>query len=546
VVSQALAVALAALKQRYFGSVPAHDNVTEVELLIDGRRYLGALAQEIEATTAGDRVYMVDWFFDPTLDLRGRAPGDPGYTQVGDLLAQRAAAGVDVRLVVNGAQYLGAVGAPGYGTCYDAMVDLIGRVPSGASAPPLAGRVLYDWSGAELSGSQHQKAASIARGGRLLGFAAGIDVNPLMRDASPHNSQILPGTTPPVAWGWHDGGVKLTGGAAHDVFLNFADRWEEARTLPRSRLWVSNPQGGLPRIVTYEPPPTAPVSPLTPAPAATPTPATSVQVLRSRYKTKLNRPWQHMAWTTAGGGELVQVHETLVHAIHGAQRYIYIEDQFLADHPILPELLQAPVWALADLLIGHGRLPQFSLFPHLEDAVRRGVKVIMVGSGYADPGDLIPGPKNRSLNAQLRRIARVDTTSLAVWRAEEVTVHTKLTLIDDRFVAEGSANMQSRSMMGIDSELQVAIVDDGNHIAPFRAALWAEHLGLDYATVSGALKTALDDLNVALGMWRPAWGPGGGVWFTAGNPTGFTPATLTPGTPRTRMVRRYVGPGMAP
>jgi phosphatidylserine/phosphatidylglycerophosphate/cardiolipin synthase-like enzyme len=539
-------VPLSDLKQRYFGSVAAHDETTEIQFLVDGRRYLAALSQEIEQTGPADRVYLVDWFFDPKLDLRGRSPGDPGFIETGDLLAQRAAAGVDVRMVLNGAQYLGAVGAPGYSTCYDAMVDLTGRIPAGASSPPLADRVLYDWSGAELSGSQHQKAAAIVRAGEAIAFVAGIDVNPLMLDAAPHNSQILPGTTPSVAWGWHDGGMKLTGAGAADVYANFADRWQEAATLPKSRLWVKNPQGLLPRLVKYEPPAFVPVPPLTATAAANPTLQTSAQVLRSRFKTKLNRPWKHLSWTTAGGGELLQVHETLVQAIQGAQRYIYIEDQFLADHPVLPRWIHRPLWAVVDFLIAWGRLPKFSLLPHLEDALRRGVKVIMVGSGYADPGDLIPGPKNRELNPELERLARANPGSLAVWRAEDVTVHTKLTLIDDCFLAVGSANMQSRSMLGIDSELQIAIVDDGSAIEEFRAALWAEHLGLDYATVAGPLKPALDDLNTALGMWRPAWGPGGGVWFMVGNPPGFTPAVLTPGVPRTQMVRGYAGPGSSP
>jgi phosphatidylserine/phosphatidylglycerophosphate/cardiolipin synthase-like enzyme len=537
---------LPALKQRYFGSVAAHDETTEIQFLIDGRRYLAALAEEIEQTGPGDRVYLVDWFFDPTLDLRGRSPGDPGFIETGDLLAQRAFAGVDVRLVLNGAQYLGALGAPGYTTCYDAMVDLPARTPGGAPSPPLNDRVLYDWSGAELSGSQHQKAAAIVRSGVAIGFAAGIDVNPLMLDAAPHNSQILPGTTPAVAWGWHDGGVKLTGAAAAAIYTNFADRWQEAGTLPKSRLWVKNPQGKIPRLVKYEPPAFTLVPPLAATPAANPTLQTSVQVLRSRYRTKLNRPWKHLPWTTAGGGELLEVHETLVQAIKGAQRYIYIEDQFLADHPILPRWIHRPLWAVVDFLIAHGRLAKYSLRPHLEDALRRDVKVIMVGSGYADPGDLIPGPKNRELNPELRRLAQANPGSLAVWRAEDVTVHTKLALIDDRFLAEGSANMQSRSMLGIDSELHVAIVDDGSAIERFRAALWAEHLGLDYATVPGPLKTALDDLDAALGMWRLAWGPGGGVWFTVDNPQGFTPATLSPGVARSRMVRGYAGPGNAP
>jgi phosphatidylserine/phosphatidylglycerophosphate/cardiolipin synthase-like enzyme len=532
------------LKQQFLGSVQA-DESTEIELLLDGRRYLEAIAQELEQTVPSDRFYLVNWFFDPKLDLRGRWPGSQGFLEVGDLLAQKAADGVDVRVVLNGAQYLGALGAPGYTTCYDAMVDLRARRPPGAATAPLVDRVLYDWSGAELSGSQHQKATVVVRREKVTAFVGGIDFNPLMLDSAPHNSRVLPGP-PPVDWGWHDGGVKLTGGVAADVYANFADRWLEAATLPESRLWVKNPGSWLPRFKRYGPPPLMPVPPLTSSDLRV-NAGMYAQVLRSRYKTKLNRPWKKLSWSTAGGGELLQVHEALVRAIRSAQRYIYIEDQFLADHPILPRWMHRSLWATVDLLIGKGRLPSFSLFPHLEEALKRNVKVIMVGSGYADPGDLITGPKNRELNTQLRRLATVSPEHLAVWRAEDVTVHTKLLIVDDQYAAIGSANIQSRSMMGIDSELHVGVVDSGGRLlSEFRARLWAEHLGLDYDKVSPQLKAALDDLSVALGMWRPRWGPGGGVWFTPNNPPGFTPAVLRPGTPRTRMVRAYVGPGVSP
>jgi phosphatidylserine/phosphatidylglycerophosphate/cardiolipin synthase-like enzyme len=536
---------LSTLKQRYLAPLMAYDEVTEVEFLIDGATYLQAISDEITQTQSGDAVYLVGWFFEPELDLTGRPPGDPAHVQVGDLLVGKAAVGVDVRIVLNGAQYLGAFGAPGYGTCYDAMVDLLSRIPSGSATPPLASRVLYDWSGAELTGSNHQKAVVVRRAGALTAFLAGVDINPLMLDRAPHNSQVLPGTT--VQWGWHDGGIRLEGGAAHGVYQNFRDRWLEAATLPAATLWVKDVTRKLPRLVRYAPPPTTPVPNLpATAPSTIPTLGMSVQVLRSRFKTKLNRPFQHVAWQTAGGGELTEVFQTLSHAIDGAQRYVYLEDQFLADHPSLPPLLDAAVWAAVDLVVGGSRLAQHSLFPHLDAALRRGVAVIMVGSGYADPGDLIPGPKNRSLNRQMGDLAAANAARLAVWRLEGQTVHTKLCLIDDAFVAIGSANMQSRSMLGIDSELHAAIVDDGSEIATFRARLWAEHLGLQYPTTSGALRQALDDLSIALGMWRPAWGPGGGVWFTGGNPPGFTPATLPAGGNRTQVVRAYVGPGATP
>ena len=486
---------------------------------------------------------MVHWNFEPTMDITGKQPATPGFRELGNLLAERAEAGVDVRIVLNGAQVLGAFGAPGYSPCWDARKDLIARLPPGSTSPPLKDSVLYDWSGAEMTGSQHQKATVIARGALLVAFVGGIDPHPLMLDDTPHNSIVLPNVSPPVSWGWHDGGIRLVGGAAAGVYANFADRWEEARTLPQARLLVHRPGHRVPQVVEYAPPAVGAVPPPPATPAPNPTHAASVQVLRSRYRTKLNRPWLRRPWTTAGGGELTQIYETLAKAISGAQRYIYLEDQFLGDHPVLPDLLHRPVWGLLDSVIGRGRLESFSLFPHLANALRRGVKVIAVGSGFADPGDLITGPKNRTLNPQLTELANIHPAALAVWRIEQVTVHTKLCIIDDVFAAIGSANLQSRSMMGVDAELHTAVVSDASLVSDLRARLWSEHLAIDYAATSGALKTNLDDLSTALGMWRSVWSPTAGMWFSPNNPPGFSPATLQPGVPRTTVVRAFVGPG---
>jgi phosphatidylserine/phosphatidylglycerophosphate/cardiolipin synthase-like enzyme len=507
---------------------------------------LPAVEREIAQTTSGDRVYMVNWNFEPTLDISGKQPGSPGFRELGDLLAEKASAGVDVRIVLNGAQVLGAMGTPGYSPCWDARNDLIARRVLGVASPLLQDRVLYDWSGAEMTGSQHQKAAVIVRGGVVTAFIGGIDPHPLMVDDVPHNALVLPGTSPPVSWGWHDGGVRLVGGAANSAYANFADRWEEARTLPKARLLVHRPGRRIPQLVRYDPRSVGTVPPPPNTPIATPTTSASVQVLRSRFRTKLNRPWHRLSWTTAGGGELTQIYETLSKAIGAAQKYVYLEDQFLGDHPILPGAWHKPAWWLLDQAIGRGRLKSFSLFPHLAGALRRGVKVIAVGSGYADPGDFITGPKNRMLSPQFEELAEVNSASLAVWRIEQVTVHTKLFIIDDVFAAIGSANLQARSMMGIDAELQAAVVSDATLVSDLRAQLWSEHLAVDYSAATGTLRTSLDDLSTALGMWRSAWGPGGGIWFAPNNPPGFTPATLQPGAPRTRVVRAFVGPGSVP
>ena len=72
-----------------------------------------------------------------------------------------------------------------------------------------------------------------------------------------------------------------------------------------------------------------------------------------------------------------------------------------------------------------------------------------------------------------------------------MSVHAKLTIVDDRFVRIGSANLSNRSM-GLDSECDLALESGGRPdveqaIARLRASLVAEHVGADVASVAAAL-----------------------------------------------------------
>jgi len=82
------------------------------------------------------------------------------------------------------------------------------------------------------------------------------------------------------------------------------------------------------------------------------------------------------------------------------------------------------------------------------------------------------------------------------WATSLVYVHSKLMIVDDRFVLTGSANINDRSLLGSrDSEIGVVLEDleqmesrmDGKpwSVGPFahslRVSLWAEHLGLQHS-----------------------------------------------------------------
>jgi phosphatidylserine/phosphatidylglycerophosphate/cardiolipin synthase-like enzyme len=463
--------------------VPLHVDDTEWVPLVDGAAYLTELDAQLRAAGPGDTVLISGLELDPALDLAGRASSEDGYLPLGRQLAELAARGVDVRVLLAGRVIASSIPWNGLGP-FRANAERVHRLRNlrVGTAQPLAHRVLLDFAGAPL-GSNHQKTVVTCVAGRLTALVAGIDLVEDRYDTGRHDRLRHNG----ARWGWHDLGVRLRGPAARRVWEIFRERWHEATTLPEKSYFRSPWQRR-----HLNPPDPLPAPGAAPEAAPVPSPGVRLQVLRSTYR-------RHQ-----------QVFTTLVAAISAARRYIYIEDQYLDE-----EL---------------GGVAAYELYPHLRAAVYRGVKVIMLGSGERDPGD--PGirlrPINRRLNADLRRklvgpLPAPLRNSVAVYRLERCTVHAKLVLIDDAFANIGSANMFSRSMAGIDSEMSVALETTTPAVRDLRVAVWGEHLR---TPIDASLRAALEDLDLALGIWRPEWLPSGAsphTWQTAGTPDGYTP-----------------------
>jgi phosphatidylserine/phosphatidylglycerophosphate/cardiolipin synthase-like enzyme len=191
-------------------------------------------------------------------------------------------------------------------------------------------------------------------------------------------------------------------------------------------------------------------------------PGTAVQILRSVGPWYIDSPVpsERRHYDAAPPEGVHEVYLTLVQAIGAARRYVYIEDQYFSEYP--------------------GGDRRFELYTHLSAAAARGVKVIFVGSGTRDPAEAAP-LINRTVNKDLQRMV-IDPLpptarrNVGLWRVEHLTVHTKLVLVDDGFASVGSANLYSRSMAGVDTELNAAMVTTGNDVRDLRVRLWAEHL----------------------------------------------------------------------
>jgi phosphatidylserine/phosphatidylglycerophosphate/cardiolipin synthase-like enzyme len=464
---------------------PTFVDDSEWHPVIDGRDYFTQLDAALRGLGPGDSVQVVGLQMWAGLDLCGRRPGDAGYEPLAPRLVALAAGGVQVRILLAGeliARWLPVPGLASFRANVNLARELRTARPGGATdgPAPLAGSVLVDWSG-EWIGSNHQKLVVLQRGGVVTAFVAGIDLVDQRLDAFPHNSLRLRGRR----WGWHDAAVRLRGPAAARVHEIAAQRWTEAASLP-----VRFTLGGRMNPATSD----RPLEPPSTQPAVA-TPGTAVRVVRSVAADKVSSPlpWRRRTWDTLPPEGVQSIFATITTALAQAERYVYLEDQYLGEY-------------------AGGKL-EYELYPHLRDAAERGVKVVLLGSGVRDPED--PGfylqPINRRLNRDLRRKLVAASTpaaraNIAVWRLEHCTVHSKIVLIDDVFACIGSANLFSRSMAGVDTEVSAAVSTTTTLVRDLRTRLWREHLR---AADDADLHAALDDVDCALGLWRPTWLPAG-------------------------------------
>jgi phosphatidylserine/phosphatidylglycerophosphate/cardiolipin synthase-like enzyme len=223
--------------------------------------------------------------------------------------------------------------------------------------------------------------------------------------------------------GWHDVGTRLRGPAVADVHDHFAGRWH---ALTGERL----------------------ERPAPPAPAGDST----VQVVRTVAEDMYDE---------LPRGDF-RILESYMRALRGAQRLVYLENQFLWS----PEIVA--------VLAGKLRRPprdDFRLVVLLpakanngQDDTRGQLAVLAEADDHG----------GRFLAATIR--------SRTGGRDDPLYVHAKVGIVDDRWLTVGSANLNAHSLLN-DTEMNV-VTDDAALARETRVRLWAEHLELDRETVA--------------------------------------------------------------
>lgn len=185
-----------------------------------------------------------------------------------------------------------------------------------------------------------------------------------------------------------------------------------------------------------------------------------------------------IARTEAAGelGPCEEIRALLVAAIGAAERTIYAETQYLSAR------------AVADALVARMR-----------DATRPRLDVVFVipQATEAFKETVAVGVSQARLIERLRRVARETGHNLGFYVTVAGTadggevatyIHSKLMVVDDRFLTLGSANLANRSM-GVDTELNLAFeAEDEESAARIRAvrvSLLGEHLGARDDEVAG-------------------------------------------------------------
>ena len=380
-----------------------------LDVLIDGADAFPAIAEAIEH--ARDYVHVTGWHVAPYFELvRGSRS-----VALGELLAE-AAERIDVRVLV-------WAGAP-----VPAFHPTRKEVREGIEELTRGTRIRCEADPREHPFHCHHEKTVIVDG--EVAFVGGIDMTDYAGDrfdTSDHPARRR--------LGWHDVGTRVRGPAVVDVHDHFALRWRELTGESLER----------------------------PADPAAPAGEHTVQVVRTVAESM---------YDAVPTGDF-RILESYVRAIRSAQRFVYLENQFLW----APEIVDL----LADKL-RHPPCDEFRIVVVLPAKANNGHDDTMGQLGVLVGADDDAG-----------RLLATTIRSLSGHRDDRLYVHAKVGIVDDRWLTVGSANLNAHSLLN-DTEMNV-VTDDPGLARETRLRLWSEHLGVD---VSGEDPHAVVDER-----WRP-------------------------------------------
>jgi phosphatidylserine/phosphatidylglycerophosphate/cardiolipin synthase-like enzyme len=262
-------------------------------------------------------------------------------------------------------------------------------------------------------------------------FVGGLDFTALQGDRYDDNDH-----EPRDVLRWHDAAVRLRGPAVVDVARHFCQRWTEIAGEPLPEPLEPEPTGGV-----------------------------DIQVVRTV-------PERTYEFSPLGDFTIL---EAYIRALRSAQRFVYLENQFLWS----PEIVDV-------------------LAAKLKDPPSNDFRILLVlPTKPSDGRDTTRGQLGRLLDADAGSYRLLATTDVGHPGddAEPVYVHAKIGIVDDQWLTIGSANLNEHSLFN-DSELNV-VTCDRELARETRLRLWAEHTERERHELEGEPCSVIDN------VWRP-------------------------------------------
>jgi phosphatidylserine/phosphatidylglycerophosphate/cardiolipin synthase-like enzyme len=382
-----------------------------VEVLVDGAAALPSMADAIRSATS--HVHIAGWYFTPGFALERE-----GIAVVLRNLLAEVAERADVRVLA----WAGAP-LPLFRPSRDDVRAMQHELTAGTRI-----RCALDAQERPLH-CHHEKTIVVDD---RVAFVGGIDLTAEAGDrfdTSGHPSR--------AAVGWHDAAVRLEGPAVTDVAEHFRMRWSE---------------------VTGETLPEAAEAPIAER-------GIQVQVVKTVPEG---------IYRAVPRGDF-RILESYVRAFRNAERFIYVENQFLWS----PEITTVLVDKIAD--------------PPREDF--RVLLVLPVRPNSGD--DDTRGALSELIEADTGagRVLACTIYAHTALLSDPVYVHAKIGIVDDEWLTVGSANLNEHSLFN-DTEMNV-VMRDPELATTTRRRLWAEHLELPLDLLPD------DPIDAIETLWKP-------------------------------------------
>jgi phosphatidylserine/phosphatidylglycerophosphate/cardiolipin synthase-like enzyme len=268
-----------------------------------------------------------------------------------------------------------------------------------------------------------------------VAFVGGIDLTSESGDRFDTNRH-----PPRASVGWHDACARVEGPAVADVAEHFRLRWREVTG------------NALPAV-------------------GTPGRAGDVEV-------QIVRTVPEGIYTATPRGEF-RILESYVRALRAAERFVYLENQFLWS-PEIEAVLRDKI-----LSPPHPDFRLLLLLPSKPNSGADDTRGVLAHLIEAD----------EEANSDSGRLLACTLFTRSGDVADPIYVHAKIGIIDDNWLTIGSANLNEHSLFN-DTEMNI-VTHDSELARETRLRLWAEHLELQVEQIPPNPNRAIDDL------WKP-------------------------------------------